>query len=536
MLSWEDLLAERRAWDALIWFAPLLMMSDALNETGVIKLLSGRLFGLMTGWPWMLVLVALAVSYLYLHYGFASMTAHTTALYPGFLGAALAAGIPPLVAALPLAYLSSLNASLTHYGTGSAPVFFSAGYVSQRDWWRIGFLISVVDLVVWMGVGVCWWRSSGIGSGLAESLSTRRAGEASSICRDCRSLRDDGPGSRTNSMTRRAQLRLAVALVCPLLAAVLTFGQPATNIDPLTERDTAYERNAERAEGWLRDAVDAHPELTDDSAALLLAMGGTKTAYRNMAFVEGSRGNFSKFVEYLKIASELDSADADAALDYALATRTVDSTMYRKLTEAIPIRFPMTEQGAQAMYWLALDTPLVEEKILLLDKCRIAFPPARFRWSRAAMVHLFEAYSQLDLDTAANFAQDHLPYVDNLMYIRLLIGARDKLAQGSGLIAKRRLEDIENDGLPQGIDHTPYFQLRAATGAGYEYLLQAMLREPSDVLRSVLQRYGAKSEKSPLQLDLEFGEALRKQSTIAPAFSARDTNGNPVSLSDFRGR
>jgi DASS family divalent anion:Na+ symporter len=161
VMSWDDLLAERRAWDALIWFAPLLMMSDALNDTGVVRIFSSKLFGLMAGWPWMLVLMALAVSYLYLHYGFASLTAQTTALYPGFLAAALAAGVPPLLAALPLAYLSSLNASLTHFGTGSAPVFFSAGYVRQAEWWRLGFAISVVDLIIWMGVGIFWWKLIG---------------------------------------------------------------------------------------------------------------------------------------------------------------------------------------------------------------------------------------------------------------------------------------------------------------------------------------------------------------------------------------
>jgi DASS family divalent anion:Na+ symporter len=136
-------------------------MSDALTETGVIKLLSGKLFGLMAGWPWMLALVALALSYYYLHYGFASLTAHTTALYPGFLGAALAAGVPPLLAALPLAYLSSLDAALTHYGTGSAPVFFSAGYVTQSQWWRFGFLISLVDMAIWLGLGLGWWKLIG---------------------------------------------------------------------------------------------------------------------------------------------------------------------------------------------------------------------------------------------------------------------------------------------------------------------------------------------------------------------------------------
>jgi len=138
------------------------MMADALNQSGVIRILSARLFGVLGGRPWPLVLLGLVVSYLYLHYGFASMTAQATALYPGFLGAALAGGVPPLVGALALAYYSSLNAAMTHYGTGSAPVFFGAGYVRQGEWWRIGFLVSLVDLGIWMGAGAAWWRLLGL--------------------------------------------------------------------------------------------------------------------------------------------------------------------------------------------------------------------------------------------------------------------------------------------------------------------------------------------------------------------------------------
>jgi DASS family divalent anion:Na+ symporter len=162
VLTWDDLLAEHRAWDALIWFAPLIMMAEQMNELGVFKIFSGRLFHLMTGWPWPAALMALVISYCYIHYSFASMTAHATALYPGFLGAALAAGVPPLAAALPLAYFSNLNAAMTHYGTGSAPVYFNAGYVRQGDWWRVGFLISLVNLVLWLGVGMLWWKVVGL--------------------------------------------------------------------------------------------------------------------------------------------------------------------------------------------------------------------------------------------------------------------------------------------------------------------------------------------------------------------------------------
>jgi divalent anion:Na+ symporter, DASS family len=162
VLTWDDLLAEHRAWDALIWFAPLVMMADQLNELGAIKIFSARLFGFMHGWPWPTALMALVIAYCYIHYSFASMTAHVTALYPGFLAAALAAGVPPLAAALPLAYFSNLNAAMTHYGTGSAPVYFNAGYVRQGDWWRIGFLISLVNLAIWLGLGMLWWKVVGL--------------------------------------------------------------------------------------------------------------------------------------------------------------------------------------------------------------------------------------------------------------------------------------------------------------------------------------------------------------------------------------
>jgi DASS family divalent anion:Na+ symporter len=161
VLTWDDLLSERKAWDALIWFAPLLMMADSLNEAGVIKVLSSTFFAQLGGLPWGLAFPALAIAYLYLHYGFASMTAHVTALYPSFLAAALVAGAPPLVAALVLGYFSNLDASLTHYGTGSAPIFFGAGYVTQAKWWKIGFVISLLNLLIWLGVGMFWWRILG---------------------------------------------------------------------------------------------------------------------------------------------------------------------------------------------------------------------------------------------------------------------------------------------------------------------------------------------------------------------------------------
>jgi DASS family divalent anion:Na+ symporter len=162
VIEWGDLLDERRAWDALIWFAPLIMMSDAMNANGTIKVLSRGLFAAVHGWPWFLAMLALVTAYCYVHYGFASMTGQATALYPAFFAATLAAGVPPIMGALALGYFSNLNAAMTHYGTGSAPVFFGAGFVRQGEWWRVGFLISLVNLVIWLGIGPLWWKLVGI--------------------------------------------------------------------------------------------------------------------------------------------------------------------------------------------------------------------------------------------------------------------------------------------------------------------------------------------------------------------------------------
>jgi DASS family divalent anion:Na+ symporter len=161
VIRWDDVLDERRAWDAFIWFGGLVMMAEALNNFGVVKAFTDALAGQLAGLAWLAVLVLLILAYTYVHYGFASMTAHISALYPAFLLLAVGHGVPALLAALALAFFSNLNASLTHYGTGPAPIFFGAGYVSQWTWWRVGFVVVLFQLVVWLGLGLLWWRLLG---------------------------------------------------------------------------------------------------------------------------------------------------------------------------------------------------------------------------------------------------------------------------------------------------------------------------------------------------------------------------------------
>jgi DASS family divalent anion:Na+ symporter len=162
VLEWKDILDEKGAWDALIWFGGLVMLSTQLEKAGFPQAFAHASAGLVRGWPWWLALVALVVLYTYAHYAFASLVAHVTAMFPAFFAAVVAFGAPPLLAGMAFGVFSSLNAAITHYGTGPAPIIFGGGYVTQGRWWRIGFLVSLLHLAIWLPIGFLWWKAIGL--------------------------------------------------------------------------------------------------------------------------------------------------------------------------------------------------------------------------------------------------------------------------------------------------------------------------------------------------------------------------------------
>jgi divalent anion:Na+ symporter, DASS family len=162
VLTWEDVKREHAAWDTLVWFAVLVTMASFLNTYGVIGWFGASIEGVTVGMGWPMALTILVLSYLYIHYFFASNTAHVTALFPVFLIAALATGAPMMLAAFLLAFASNLMGGLTQYSTGPAPVLFGAGYNSLPKWWQYGFIASVINVLIFGIVGALWMGLVGI--------------------------------------------------------------------------------------------------------------------------------------------------------------------------------------------------------------------------------------------------------------------------------------------------------------------------------------------------------------------------------------
>lgn len=115
VLSFDDVLKEKTAWNTLVWFSALVMMATMLGKLGVTQFLAEALGG-------------------------------------------LALGAPPLLYAFIM--ITSSNIMMA-YATRTAPVIFGTNYVTLKRWRRVGFVIFVVDMLVMISVGLVWWKFLG---------------------------------------------------------------------------------------------------------------------------------------------------------------------------------------------------------------------------------------------------------------------------------------------------------------------------------------------------------------------------------------
>ncbi|KAH7859809.1 hypothetical protein Vadar_005735 [Vaccinium darrowii] len=164
VLDWDDCLSEKTAWDTLVWFGVLVGMAAQLTTLGIVSWISDgvakSLKSHSLGWP--AAFFILQAAYFSVHYLFASQTAHVAALYSAFLGMQLAANVPGLLAALALAYNTNLFGALTHYSSAQSVVYCGGGFVKLPDVFRLGILMALFNISIWVLVATPWWKILGL--------------------------------------------------------------------------------------------------------------------------------------------------------------------------------------------------------------------------------------------------------------------------------------------------------------------------------------------------------------------------------------
>lgn len=159
--QWKEIVGNDSAWDCLLWLGGLLAMANALKSEGVVDWFARTMQTQVSGLTGIAVVLVLALIYFYSMYGFSMLTAHISALVGAFFVVALGAGAPPLLTVGVFAYFSSLCACVTNYSTGPVIIYFGLGFVETGKWFRVGFLVSLFHIAIWLGIGLPWWKFLG---------------------------------------------------------------------------------------------------------------------------------------------------------------------------------------------------------------------------------------------------------------------------------------------------------------------------------------------------------------------------------------
>lgn len=150
LITWDDVIQNPPAWNIFIWFSTLVTLSSGLHHMKLTEWMGANMEVCLASLSQHMVMVVMVITFFLLHYFFASLIAHVSVLLPLFV----------FMASKFLTYdqltffvvlLSStigLMGVLTPYSTGASPIWYSAGYVSQKEWWRLGAIFGLIFMSV----------------------------------------------------------------------------------------------------------------------------------------------------------------------------------------------------------------------------------------------------------------------------------------------------------------------------------------------------------------------------------------------------
>ena len=150
VISWDDIIGNKGARNVLVWFSTLVALAGGLAKVGILKWIGTLAESSLTGLAPLSLMIAMIVVFFLLHYFFASVTAHVSALVPVFALIAVKFIAPDQLPAFMILLAGSLGIMgiITPYGTGPSPIWYGAGYISQARWWALGALFAAIYLAV----------------------------------------------------------------------------------------------------------------------------------------------------------------------------------------------------------------------------------------------------------------------------------------------------------------------------------------------------------------------------------------------------
>jgi divalent anion:Na+ symporter, DASS family len=151
----DDIKGSGDALETLIWFAILYTLSTELDQLGFMTYLGDIMGHWVDGLAWPLTYGLLLLIYVLLHYLFVSQSAHMLALFAVFLGISQPEVPLPLMGMM-LLLATNFFSVITPQASSANVIFVGSGYLTGREVYRNGALVTVTCLLVYLLVGTPW--------------------------------------------------------------------------------------------------------------------------------------------------------------------------------------------------------------------------------------------------------------------------------------------------------------------------------------------------------------------------------------------
>jgi thiol-disulfide isomerase/thioredoxin len=313
---------------------------------------------------------------------------------------------------------------------------------------------------------------------------------------------------------------------------------PSSPVIPFALGETFANVESPKARPWLLKAVEREPSMA--KAYFLL-------------WIDGERwGDFNTSREYLRKAMEAEPKNPDYAFYYRSSFKESDPARYLKGMMEMPLLFPESERGAQALYWLGLFVKELNEKIQIYKQLKDSYPPEKSRWSSSGMYDYYylclEHMPDKALELARSMASiqgeggdtkswnNRIKLAEDLILIKKLVetGKREE-----ALDAARKVE------LERRSPATDMLMLLRAyledaegnTVNAYRTLIRYYATTPGDEIREAVQKYGEKLGKSRENVYEDIWKIRDSVAVAATAFSLEQyMEPGKASLPDYRGK
>ncbi|WP_270977383.1 DASS family sodium-coupled anion symporter [Campylobacter helveticus] len=157
VISWQDFLSNKPAWNTLVWFATLVTMAGGLKNVGFLDFLANALGSKLTGFTPFIAMILLLMLFSWLRYFFASGTAYVTAIIAIFVSLASSIeGANPALIMLILVLPMGFMGVITPYGTGCSPLWFGSNYIKGPQFFLLGGIFAAIYMGIYLFVGIPW--------------------------------------------------------------------------------------------------------------------------------------------------------------------------------------------------------------------------------------------------------------------------------------------------------------------------------------------------------------------------------------------